>query len=239
MLIFGIDTCCMAATAALVDEKVLLAQTVINHKKTHSQMMMPQIEEMFRLSGIDPKTVDAFAAAVGPGSFTGVRIGVATAKAMAQAQEKPCIAVSTLEALAFPLKFFDGIVAPILDARRNQVYNALFKCECGKMTRLTPDRAVSLESLLEELNEINRNVLFVGDGTLVFEEEIKSALKNRAHFAPKLLRMNLAGAVAEIGFEKYQNGEACTYSELVPQYVRLSQAEQDLLKKEQNPNGLA
>ncbi len=231
MLIFGIDTCCMAATAALVDEKVLLAQTVVNHGKTHSQMMMPQVEEMFKLTGIDPKSVDAFAAAVGPGSFTGVRIGVATAKAMAQAAQKPCIAVSTLEALAYSSKYFDGIVAPILDARRNQVYNALFDCKKGISTRITPDRALALSELLEELKGYNKDVIFMGDGTLVFEDEIREALGERAFFAPKTTRMNLAGAVAELGLEKFKAGETVAYGELVPEYVRLSQAEQDRLKK--------
>lgn len=231
MLIFGIDTCCMAATAALVDEKVLLAQTVVNHGKTHSQMMMPQVEEMFKLCGIDPKTVDAFAAAVGPGSFTGVRIGVATAKAMAQAAQKPCIAVSTLEALAYSSRYFDGIIAPILDARRNQVYNALFDCKKGSATRMTPDRALALSELLEELKELNKDVIFMGDGTLVFENEIREALGVRASFAPKTTRMNLAGAVAELGLEKFKAGETVAYGELVPEYVRLSQAEQDRLKK--------
>lgn len=231
MLIFGIDTCCMAATAALVDEKVLLAQTVVNHGKTHSQMMMPQVEEMFKLTGIDPKSVDAFAAAVGPGSFTGVRIGVATAKAMAQAAQKPCIAVSTLEALAYSSKYFDGIVAPILDARRNQVYNALFDCKKGISTRITPDRALALSELLEELKGYNKDVIFMGDGTLVFEDEIREALGERAFFATKTTRMNLAGAVAELGLEKFKAGETVAYGELVPEYVRLSQAEQDRLKK--------
>ncbi len=231
MLVFGIDTCCMAATAALVDERVLVAQTVVNHKKTHSQMMMPQIEEMFKISGIDPKDVDAFAAAVGPGSFTGVRIGVATAKAMAQAANKPCIAVSTLEALAFSSQHFDGIAAPILDARREQVYNALFSCGKSGITRLCEDRALSLEDLLEELFEMDKDVIFMGDGTLVFHEEIKRKLGSRAFFAPRVSKMNLAGAVAEIGLEKFRNDETLSYGELVPKYVRLSQAEQDRLKK--------
>lgn len=231
MLIFGIDTCCMAATAALVDERVMVAQTVVNHGKTHSQMMMPQVEEMFKISGIDPKMVDAFAAAVGPGSFTGVRIGVATAKAMAQGAQKPCIAVSTLEALAHSVQYFDGIAAPILDARRGQVYNALFECGKSGMTRLCADRALALGELLEELDKTGKDVIFMGDGSLVFEDEIKAALFGRAYFAPKTQRMNLGGAVAEIGLEKFRKGETVTYGKLVPEYIRLSQAERDLLLK--------
>ncbi len=231
MLIFGIDTCCNAATAAIIDDKKMVAQTVLNQGRTHSQIMMPQIEEMFKIAELDPGEIDAFAAAQGPGSFTGVRIGVATAKALAQATKKPCIAISTLEALAYSSKHFDGIAAPILDARRDQVYNALFDCKRGSMTRMTEDRALALCSLLEELDSLDRDVIFMGDGVFVFEDEIKKQLGDRAFFAPKTTVMNLGGAVAELGAEKFKQGDTITYGELVPSYVRLSQAERDLLEK--------
>ena len=233
MLVFGIDTCCMAATAALVDERIMVAQTVINQNKTHSQIMMPQIENMFRAAEVEPKSVDAFAAAVGPGSFTGVRIGVATAKALAQAAKKPCIAVSTLEALAYSSKFFDGILAPVLDARRDQVYNALFMG--GKsLDRICDDRALALDDLLDQLKKADKPVLFMGDATLVFEDKIRESLGEKAFFAPRVTNLNLAGAVAEIGLEKLKNGECVSYGELVPQYVRLSQAEREQLEKQAN-----
>ncbi len=231
MLVFGIDTCSSAATAAISDNTKMVAQTVVNMGRTHSQIMMPQIEEMFKTVGIDPGDIDAYAAAVGPGSFTGVRIGVATAKGLAQAVNKPCIAVSTLEALAYSSKIFDGIAAPILDARRDQVYNALFDCKSGEMHRLSCDRALALSDLLEELKGLDRNVIFMGDGVFVFEEEIRKALGGKAYFAPKTTVMNLGGAVAEIGLEKLKSGDVLHYSKLVPSYIRLSQAERDLLAK--------
>ena len=234
MLIFGTDTCCMAATAALVSEDVLIAQTVINHKKTHSQKMMPQIEEMFRAAEVTPQDVDAFAVAVGPGSFTGVRIGVATVKGMAQAFGKPCIAVSTLEALAFPSFFFGGLLAPILDARRGQVYNAVFKGGNDGMVRITEDRALSLDELLDELKRTGENVLFMGDGVPVHRETLVEVLGEKAVFAPRITRLNLGGAVAELGLEKFRTGDTVEYRDLVPQYVRLSQAEQDRLKNGKN-----
>lgn len=232
MLIFGIDTCCMSATAALMSDEVMVAETVINHHRTHSQMMMPQIEEMFRLSDTDPSNVDAFAAAVGPGSFTGVRIGVATAKAMAQAAGKPCVAVSTLEALAFGSAFFDGIISPILDARRGQVYNAIFKGGNGILERICADRALTLDELIAELQEGAKNVIFMGDGVLVYRDILRERLGNRAFFAPKITALNLSGAVAEIGLERFKNGEIIHYSKLVPEYVRLSQAEQERLRQQ-------
>lgn len=234
MLTFGIDTCCMAATAAIVDERVLVAQTVTNRKKTHSEMMMPQVEQMFKTAEIDPSEIDVYAAAVGPGSFTGVRIGVATAKALAQATNRPCVAVSTLEALAYSSKLFDGVIAPILDARREQVYNALFEGGKNGLSRLTKDRALALSELLEELKAIGKDVIFMGDGVFVFENQIRESLGKRAFFAPKTIAMNIGGAIAEIGAEKYKNGEGITYSELVPSYVRLSQAERDLIEKKKN-----
>lgn len=228
MLIFGIDTCCSAATSAIYDGEKLLAQTVINHKKTHSQKILPQIDSLFALSDLDISDIDCFAAAIGPGSFTGVRIGVATIKGMAMALSKPCVAVSTLEALAYPLSSFSGIVCPILDARRGQVYNALF--QNGK--RLCPDRALSLSALLEEISD--RSVIFLGDGVFPYKDEIQSAMKS-AEFAPKSVSMNLAGNVCEVAFEKIMKGETVDACGLTPAYVRLSQAEQSAaLKNEKN-----
>ncbi len=232
MLTLGIDTCCMAATAAITDENRLVAQTVTNNGKTHSETMLPRIEAMFDSVGMTPSDIELFAVAAGPGSFTGVRIGVSMIKAMAQATKKPCVGVSTLEALSYSSKYFDGVLSPILDARRGQVYNALFDAENGNMTRICEDRALPLDELLKELLSMDKNVLFMGDGIFVFEDEIKKALGDRAHFAPVTVSMNLGGAVSALGEEKFKKGEAISYGELVPFYVRLSQAERDLLEKE-------
>ncbi len=231
MLTLGIDTCCMAATAALTDGDRLIAQTVINKNKTHSQTMLPQLEEMLRLAEVQAEDIELFAAAVGPGSFTGVRIGVATIKAMAQATKKPCVAVSTLEALAYSSACFDGIVAPILDARRNQVYNALFDCAGGTMSRICEDRALSLDTLIGELKTLDKRVIFMGDGVFVFKNEIEKALGDKAVFAPVTTAMNLGGAVAALGEKMFKSGQSVSYSDLVPAYVRLSQAERDLLER--------
>ncbi len=230
MLIFGIDTCCMAATAALMDDTRLLGQIVINHKKTHSQKMMPQIEFLFEQTEIDVSEVDYFAAAVGPGSFTGVRIGVATIKAMAQAFKKPCIAVSTLYALANNVSLFNGLVCPILDARRGQVYNALFE----NNERVCEDRAIALDELMEELLKIGKPVIFCGDAADVYKNEITEKLGDLANFAQPMQSMNLAASVAELGKQMAIKGETVTYDELKPEYIRLSQAERERLEKAEN-----
>lgn len=230
MLVFGIDTCCMAATAAVMADDRLAAQVVQNNKKTHSQKIMPMIEQMLLQADISVSDIDCFAAAVGPGSFTGVRIGVATAKALAHAVGRPCAAVSTLHALANNVRVFDGIICPILDARRGQVYNALF--EGGSLNRLCEDRALSVDKLCEELKQTEGKIIFLGDGLPVFAERINKELGARAVFAQRMHRMNLAASVAEIGYEMLMLGDVSGYAELSPQYLRLSQAERERLERE-------
>ena len=231
MKLIALDSSGLVASVAVLEDDKLMAEYTMNYKKTHSQTLLPMLDEIVRMIELDLSTVDAIAIAKGPGSFTGVRIGVATAKALAQAADKPCIAVSTLEALAFSSKYFDGIISPVLDARRNQVYNALF-CGGKDLMRLTDDRALALDELLAQLKEYGKKVLFMGDATLVFEEEIKSALGELAYFAPKVSNLNLAGAVAEIGLDKLKKGETTEYKRLVPEYIRLSQAEREKLERE-------
>ncbi len=229
MIVFGIDTCCMAATAALMSDDHLAAQIMINNKKTHSQKIMPMIEFMANQADISIADIDCFAAAVGPGSFTGVRIGVATVKALAHASDKPCVAVSTLHALANNVSEFDGIICPILDARRGQAYNALFEGRCLK--RLCDDRAYSIEELCAELGHTDKEIIFLGDGVSVFEDYIKNTLGSKAVFAQRMDRMNLAASVAEIGYRKMLSGDTCSYCDLVPQYLRLSQAERERMER--------
>ena len=212
MLIFGIDTCSMSSSAALMSEEKLIAEFTVNHKKTHSEKIMPQIEAMLAACGIDISDIDAFAASVGPGSFTGVRIGVATAKGFAQVLKKPCVAVSALSALALGARTFEGVICPVLDARRNQVYNALFESDKRALRRITKDRAMALDDLLKEL-------------------ESCGALGEKAFFVQKSFSFNLASLVCETAEEKLKRGETVSPDGLVPRYVRLSQAEQEKLKK--------
>ena len=230
MLIFGIDTCSMSSSAAVMSEEKLIAEFTVNHKKTHSEKIMPQIKAMLEACGINLEQIDAFAASVGPGSFTGVRIGVATAKAFAQGLKKPCISVSALSALAVGAKNFKGIVCPVLDARRNQVYNALFESNGRDLKRITPDRAIALDELLEELKEKNDNVVFMGDGVPVFKEKLSEILEDSAFFVPNSFTYNLASLVCEAAEKKLNCGKTTDYGDLIPNYVRLSQAEQEKQK---------
>lgn len=230
MYIFGIDTCCMAATTAVISEDRLVCQLVQNNKKTHSQKIMPMIEFMLSQAEIAVSDIDCFAATVGPGSFTGVRIGVATVKALAHATGKPCVSVSTLHALANNVAHFGGIICPVLDARRGQVYTATFQGE--SMERLSEDCACSIEELLDKLKDSTQKIMFLGDGVPVFEEQIKNTLGDNCLFAQRMQRMNLAASVAEIGCQKFLKNDVVSYEELIPEYLRLSQAERERLERE-------
>ena len=217
MLIFAMDTCCKAATAAVVSDDMLLAQVALNNNMQHSQRMMPLVEQMFADLGLTPADIDLFAAAAGPGSFTGVRIGVSTVKAMAHAAGKPCAVVSTLEGLACNVPYFDGLVCPILDARREQVYTAVFRGG----GRVLDDCAMLVSELLDSFAD--DNVLFLGDGIFPYRGVIEGAMGERAVFAPPHLNLNLASSVAAVALGMARRGELVGYSELVPNYVRLSQ----------------
>lgn len=227
----------MSSSAAVMSEEKLVAEFTVNHKKTHSEKIMPQISAMLDACGVELGQIDYFAASVGPGSFTGVRIGVATAKGFAQGLEKPCVAVSALYALALGAKSFKGLVCPVLDARRAQVYNAVFESDGKSLNRITPDRAAALCDLLDELCASEKDIIFCGDGVPVFKEEIAVRLGEKAFFVPKAFNFNLASLVCEAAEEKIKLGETTSFEELCPNYVRLSQAEQERNKKNLNCEG--
>ena len=224
MKILAIDSCSSVATAALMEDDVLVAQFYLNNKITHSTKLLPQIEYMMKNADVTFADVDLYAVTIGPGSFTGERIGVATAKALAHAVNKPMVGVSALKSMAYNIKFTDYILCPIMDARREQVYTATFRWENGELITVNDDRAMALEDLL---NEINEDVIFTGDGVPVFKEKITEKLGEKAHFAPaNLLHINGSG-VAECAKSEYKKRNACDYSSLVPKYLRLSQAERE------------
>ena len=224
MKILAIDSCSNVATAALMDDDILIAQFSLNNKTTHSTKLLPQIEYMMKNAETEFADIDLFAVTVGPGSFTGERIGVATAKALAHAVNKPMVGVSALMAMAYNIKYTDYLICPIMDARREQVYTASFRWENDELITIKEDRAMALDELLEEINE---NVIFFGDGVPVFKEKIAEKLGSKAHFAPaNLLHIN-GGGVAECAKSEYKKGKACDYASLVPTYLRLSQAERE------------
>lgn len=221
MNILAIDTSSQNATVALLNEERLIGEYTINNKKTHSQIIMPLIEDLIEKSGLDISDIDVYATGIGPGSFTGLRIGVATCKALCQAGNKKIIGISSLEILAKSINFTDKTVCAIIDARRNDVYNAVYKSGMC----LKADRTINIETLLDELGD--SETIFVGDGVNIHKDLIKEKMGNKAFFAPKSVMMSKAGVLAEIAFEKALNNEFDDISTLNPIYLRTSQAERE------------
>lgn len=232
MLILAFETSAKAGSVALMDEKCLLGECYCNTGLTHSQTLLVMAQDLLKSCGRKPEDVSAVAVAEGPGSFTGVRIGVAAAKGFAWGRELPCCGVSTLEAMARNLGVWQGYVCCVMDARRSQVYNALFRAEKGLLTRLTEDRAISLEQLGQELRGLNEPVFLVGDGSSLCYRTLGQAVP--ALVMPPEHRMHQRAAGVALGArDLLLAGHTPSGAELVPNYLRLSQAERERLEKEQ------
>ena len=232
MKIFAVDSTAKTAAVALCEDGRLLAQYMQNNGNTHSETLLPMTETLFRAMGITADDVDLFAVSAGPGSFTGVRIGVATVKGLAFGRGKPCIGVSTLEALALNLvndEPEERVICPVMDARRGQLYTARFVCSCGKLTRLTPDRAISYAEFEEECVRDGRKVRLCGDG---YDLVRRLLPENLAHDTPEPLRYQSAYSVAQAALAAFAAGVRTTDEELRPVYLRLSQAERERLAAE-------
>lgn len=228
MKILSLDTTALVCSAAICDEKSLIAEITVNTGNTHSETLLPAIEQILKITELGVDDIDVFASSTGPGSFTGVRIGVATVKGIAYGKNKPCVSVSTLEALAYNLKGYDGIICPVMNARRNQVYNALFEWRDGELVRLCPDRALSISELDDELATCDRAVYLCGDGYDITE---KGFVKTRISFVPERQRLQSAYSVGCIAYEKFTRGETVSDAQLVPTYLRPSQAERERNEK--------
>lgn len=232
MKILAFDSTARAASCALVDDGKLLGHYNIDNGLTQSELLLPMAEDMLSSLGLTFDDVDAYAAATGPGSFTGVRIGVSLVKGLAFGKNKPCISVSTLEALAENIAALDGILLPCMDARRAQVYNAVFSSDGNALTRLTEDRAVALTDLCEEMkNYPNRKIYLSGDGYKVAKQAFdKAGIKTEN--TPELLINESAASVAAVAYRKLLAGDTLTDGEISPGYLRLPQAERERIEKE-------
>lgn len=227
MKILGIDSSGLVASAAIADEKNIIAEFTVNNKQTHSQTLLPTIEKVVDMSGIELEQLDAIAIAAGPGSFTGLRIGSATAKGIGLALKKPVVSVPTLEGLAYRVSVFDGIICPIMDARRNQVYTGIYKMDKGNLVCLSEQKAVDIHEIIEELEKYDEKVIFLGDGVEVQRETIEKEFKKEYCFAPIHLSKQSAAAVAVLGDIYFNQGKAEDAAEHKPIYLRKSQAERE------------
>ena len=232
MKILALESSATACSVALCEDEKLVAQTFQNSGLTHSRTLMPMAESLLSQCGQTLADVDVIAVAAGPGSFTGLRIGVSTAKGLAWAGEKPCAPCSTLESMAWQLAHMDGIIIAAMDARRNQVYNAVFRARNGVLERFSPDRAIGLAELEEEIKNSEELKILVGDGAQLCYNEWKERITN-LQLAPVHLRWQTAWGVARAALELARTDKLIPGEQLAPVYHRLSQAERERLAKEQ------
>ncbi|MBR4719780.1 MAG: tRNA (adenosine(37)-N6)-threonylcarbamoyltransferase complex dimerization subunit type 1 TsaB [Lachnospiraceae bacterium] len=246
MKILAIDSSGLTATVAVLENDQLLAEYTTNYKKTHSQTLVPMLDEIRKMTELDVSSIDAVAVAKGPGSFTGLRIGSATAKGIGLALDKPVIAISTLEALAMNVWGVDGLICPIMDARREQVYTGVYRFIDGKQETVKEACAIAVDELCALLDAmLDETVLFLGDGVPVYREQIDNKLKHSHSYAPPHMSRQRAGALAVLAAQYYKEAgltgagkiNGCsieTAAEHKPEYLRMSQAERERSQKNVN-----
>lgn len=239
MKLIALDSSGLVASVAIVEDDTLIGEYNVQYKKTHSQTLLPMLDELKKMVDLDLATIDAIALAKGPGSFTGLRIGSATAKGLGLAMNVPLIEIPTLDGLACNLYGTDKLVCPIMDARRNQVYTGIYEFTqvqgqilSYQLTSLLPQCAVSIDEIAEKCNEMQREVIFLGDGVPVFTERLAQLLKVPYSFAPAHMNRQRASAFAMLAFRYFKEGKIVTAKEHAPEYLRLSQAERE--KREKN-----
>ena len=246
MRVLAIDSSGLTASVAIVEEEVTIAEYTVNYKKTHSQTLLPMIDEMVKMTETDLDTIDAIAVAGGPGSFTGLRIGSATAKGLGLALDKPLIHIPTVDGLAYNVYGCEDLICPIMDARRNQVYTGMytFSWKAGEKENqclrepvfqvLKMQMAISVEELIRRLNNYGRRVVFVGDGVPVYKNVLAEGLKVPYTFAPAYMNRQRAAVVGTLGIKYYKAGKIETAMEHQPEYLRVSQAERERAEREKN-----
>ena len=233
MLILAFETSAKAASVALTENGKLLGESYQNTGMTHSQTLMVMAEDLLKAAGRTVKDLSAVAVAEGPGSFTGVRIGVAAAKGLAWGAQLPCFGISTLEAMAVSLGMYRGYICPVMDARRSQVYNSLFYVNQGELQRIREDRAIALNDLAEELKALNEPIFLVGDSSKLCHNTLKEAIPGLV-LPPEHRMHQRAVGVALLAEARAAAGETGDGAVLAPNYLRLSQAERERLEKMRN-----
>lgn len=233
MLILGIESSSLTASVALLQDERLLAEYTIDYKKTHSQTLLPMIEEICKMTETSPRQIDAIAVSAGPGSFTGLRIGSATAKGLGLALKKPLISVPTVEAMAYQCYGSRRLICPIMDARRSQVYTGLYAySEELEFSVLMEQIPMGIEELMEVLNQKGQPVLFLGDGVPPYERIIRELAQIPISFAPSFQARQRGAAVAALGMEYYKLGRYESAADHRPDYLRQSSAERELAQKQ-------
>jgi tRNA threonylcarbamoyladenosine biosynthesis protein TsaB len=239
MKLLMIDTSTIVATAAIVDQDRLIAETIVNYKKKHSEKMLPAIDHLLQDSGMKLSDIDVFGVVNGPGSFTGLRIGMATAKGFSQALDKPMVTVSTLEALAYNARIYPHYICPIIDAQRGQVYAALYRFEGDESDqKLVPylhEGVYDIETLMNNVQAKDEPVLFLGDGLKKHGQQL-SKMSPKFQIMPSYFAMNRASSAAAAGYQKLLRGETVNCFQADLNYLRKSSAEEQMEKKQGKTN---
>ena len=234
MKILALDSSGLVASVAVTEDDNLLGEYTSNYKKTHSQTLLPMLDEVAKMIELDLKTVDVIAVSAGPGSFTGLRIGSATAKGLALALDKKIVSVPTVDALAYNIWNCTDVICPLMDARRQQTYTGLYTFEDGRMQTLLPQCVVQIEEIINKVNDMGKPVVFLGDGVPVFADFIAQHCKVPYQYAPAHCNKQRAASVAALGAILYGEGKAEPAAEHKPDYLRLSQAERERQEKERD-----
>lgn len=231
MKILALDSSGLVASIAVLENENCIAEYTMNYKKTHSQTLLPMLDEVSRMIELDLSTIDAIAVAAGPGSFTGLRIGSATAKGLGQALGKPLIGIPTVDGLAMNLYATDKVVCPLMDARRNQTYTGLYEFvkeeQAYRLEVIEKQCAVALDEIVDKINELGREVIFLGDGVPVFQSQLEEKIKVPFSFAPACCNRQRAAAVGTLAFSYAKEGKLEEAAKHMPDYLRLSQAERE------------
>lgn len=227
MKILALDSSGLVASVAILTEDSLLAEYTVNYKKTHSQTLLPMLDEIVRMIELDLHDIDAIAVAKGPGSFTGLRIGSATAKGLGLALNKPLIGVPTVDGLAYNLVGCDSVVCPLMDARRNQVYTGLYEFSQDVMNVIQEQEVVDVAEIVDKVNICGKPVVYLGDGVNCYRQQLEKLTKVPFYFAPSHLNKQRAAAIGALAIEYYKKGMIETAELHQPEYLRLSQAERE------------
>lgn len=232
MKILAIDSSGLVATVAVMDEDQTIAEYTVNYKKTHSQTLVPMLDELKKMLELDLSEINAIATAGGPGSFTGLRIGAATAKGLGLALNIPIVSVPTVDALSYNAYGYNGVVCPMMDARRDQVYTGVYEFIDGEHKAIVEQCAVPVVEIIEKINDLGKNVIILGDGVPVYKEIISENIKVPYEFAPAHMNRQRASALGALAYKYIAAGQVETAAEHKPDYIRLSQAERE--KAEEN-----
>ena len=233
MKILSLDSATECATVAIIDNDKILGETIVNYKKQHSVIMMPMIDNLLKSCSLSVSDIDGFVVSSGPGSFTGLRIGMSTIKGLVQSTKKPFVTINSLDGLANNLFNTQGIICPIIDALRGNVYTNFYRFKNNSLVALNEPQLLSMEEVIKKCSDFNESITFIGDGTLKFKDNILNSL-TKAFIAPSHLNVTKASSIGYLGYLRLVNSEGDNVLNSSPLYLRLCQAEREYEEKVKN-----